>query len=256
MTYHQQLKIVQTIPVQEGETLVVTCPFCHGPKKMALSKSGGKLLWYCYRASCEAKGVYSGKRNQQAVKDYLNNVDLNKAKAKKPVPSITTSIDNHTPAIDYLKSVNSWDAYQDNLIKVRYAPAEDRVLFYGEEGAVGRSLRKFGPKWLSYGELPHGITVGTGDIAIMVEDTPSACSVSRLSGYVGVALLGTTVTRGIRQTLNKYTTKYLVLDKDASLKSIAQMRHIDRSLKIRLTNVDLKAMTIGEIQQLISVESN
>lgn len=255
MTYHQQLKIVQTIPVQEGETLVVTCPFCHGPKKMALSKSGGKLLWYCYRASCEAKGVYSGKRNQKAVKDYLNNVDLTRAKTKKPIPEITTSVDNHAPAVDYLKSVNSWDAYQDNLIKVRYAPAEDRVLFYGEDGAVGRSLRKFGPKWLSYGELPTGITVGTGNICILVEDTPSACSVSRLSGYVGVALLGTTVTRSIHKTLSKYATKYLVLDKDASLKSIAQMRHIDRSLKIRLTNVDLKAMTIGQIQQLISAES-
>lgn len=256
MTYAQQLKLVQTIQVQEGETLVVTCPFCYGPKKLAVSKSGGKLLWYCYRASCEAKGAYSGRRNQKAVRDYLSNTSPNKNKPVKPIPNITTAVENHAPAMEYLQSVNSVEAYQNDFIKVRYAPAEDRVLFYGEEGAVGRSLRKFGPKWLSYGELPHGITVGTGDIAIMVEDTPSACSVSRLSGYVGVALLGTTVTRGIRQTLNKYTTKYLVLDKDASLKSIAQMRHIDRSLKIRLTNVDLKAMTIGEIQQLISAESN
>ena len=235
MTYHQQLKVIQTITVQDGETRVVTCPFCHGPKKMAVSKSRGKLLWYCYRASCEAKGVYQGKRNQKELLDHINNVGLNRAKAKKPIPEITTSVDNHAPALEYLKSVNSLDAYSNNLIKVRYAPAEDRVLFYGEEGAVGRSLRKFGPKWLSYGELSTGITVGTGDICILVEDTPSACSVSRLSDYVGIALLGTTVTRSIHKTLNKYATKYLVLDKDASLKSIAQMRHIDRSLKIRLT---------------------
>lgn len=254
MTYAQQLKTVQTIPVQEGETVVVTCPFCYGPKKLAVSKSGGKLLWYCYRASCDAKGAYSGRRNQKAVKDYLNNTSPTKNKPVKPIPEITTAVENHAPAIEYLKSVNSLEAYQNKLINIRYAPAEDRVLFYGDNGAVGRSLRKFGPKWLSYGELNEGIHVGTGDIAILVEDTPSACSVSRLSGYVGVALLGTTVTRSIHKTLNKYATKYLVLDKDASIKSISHMRYIDRSLKVRLTNVDLKAMTTEKIQQLIQLE--
>ena len=251
MTYAQQLKIVQTIPVHEGETVVVTCPFCYGPKKLAVSKSGGKILWYCYRASCEAKGAYSGRRNQKAVRDYLNNTAPDKKKPVKPIPSITTSVDNHPPAMEYLHSVNSVEAYKNKLINIRYAPAEDRVLFYGNNGAVGRSLRKFGPKWLSYGELPDGIHVGTGDIAVLVEDTPSACSVSRIDGLVGVALLGTTVTSGIKKTLNKFHEMYLVLDKDASLKSIAQIRCVDRSLKVRLTNVDLKHMNTEQINHLL-----
>ncbi len=251
MTYKQQLKTVQTIPVQEGETVVVTCPFCYGPKKLAVSKSGGKLLWYCYRASCDAKGAYSGRRNQKTVRDYLNNTAPTKNKPIKPIPSITTSVENHAPAMEYLKSVNSVEAYQNKYINVRYAPAEDRVLFYGHNGAVGRSLRKFGPKWLSYGELPDGIHVGSGDIAVLVEDTPSACAVSRLDGIVGVALLGTTVTSSIKKTLSKFTNKYLVLDKDASLKSIAHIRRVDRSLKVRLTSVDLKYMNTTQIYQLI-----
>jgi len=254
MTYAQQLKTVQTIPVQEGETVVVTCPFCYGLKKLAVSKSGGKILWYCYRASCDAKGVYSGRRNQKAVRDYLNNTSPTKNKPVKPIPNITTAVENHAPAIEYLKSVNSLEAYQNKLINIRYAPAEDRVLFYGDTGAVGRSLRKIVPKWLSYGELSEGIHVGTGNTAVLVEDTPSACSVSRLSGYVGIALLGTTVTRSIHKTLSNYSKVYLVLDKDASIKSIAHMRYIDRSLKVRLTNVDLKAMTVEKIQKLIQLE--
>ena len=253
MTYAQQLKIVQTIPVHEGETVVVTCPFCYGPKKLAVSKSGGKILWYCYRASCEAKGAYSGRRNQKAVRDYLNNTAPTKNRPVKPIPSITTSVDNHAPAMEYLHSVNSVEAYKNKLINIRYAPAEDRVLFYGNNGAVGRSLRKFGPKWLSYGELPDGIHVGTGDIAVLVEDTPSACSVSRLDGLVGVALLGTTVTSSIKKTLSKFHEMYLVLDKDASLKSITQIRCIDRSLKVRLTNTDLKHMNTEQINHLLSV---
>ena len=251
MTYAQQLKIVQTIPVHEGETVVVTCPFCYGPKKLAVSKSGGKILWYCYRASCEAKGAYSGRRNQKAVRDYLNNTAPDKKKPVKPIPSITTSVDNHPPAMEYLRSVNSVEAYKNKLINIRYAPAEDRVLFYGDNGAVGRSLRRFGPKWLSYGSLPDGIHVGTGDIAVLVEDTPSACSVSRLDGLVGVALLGTNITSGINKTLSKFNEVYLVLDKDASLKSIAQIRRVNRSIKVRLTNTDLKHMSTEQINHLV-----
>lgn len=251
MTYAQQLKIVQTIPVHEGETVVVTCPFCYGPKKLAVSKSGGKILWYCYRASCEAKGAYSGRRNQKAVRDYLNNTAPDKKKPVKPIPSITTSVDNHPPAMEYLRSVNSVEAYKNKLINIRYAPAEDRVLFYGDNGAVGRSLRRFGPKWLSYGSLPDGIHVGTGDIAVLVEDTPSACSVSRLDGLVGVALLGTSITSGINKTLSKFNEVYLVLDKDASLKSIAQIRRVNRSIRVRLTNIDLKHMSTEQINHLV-----
>jgi len=254
MTYAQQLKIVQTIPVQEGETLVVTCPFCYGPKKLAVSKSGGKILWYCYRASCEAKGAYSGRRNQKAVRDYLSNTAPTKNKPVKPIPSITTSVDNHPPAMEYLHSVNSVEAYKNKLINIRYAPAEDRVLFYGNNGAVGRSLRRFGPKWLSYGELPDGIHVGTGDIAVLVEDTPSACAVSRLDGLVGVALLGTTITSGIKKTLNKVTKLYLVLDKDASSKAISEVMKIDRSIRVRLTGSDLKSLSTNQILSVINKE--
>jgi len=254
MTYAQQLKIVQTIPVQEGETLVVTCPFCYGPKKLAVSKSGGKILWYCYRASCEAKGAYSGRRNQKAVRDYLSNTAPTKNKPVKPIPSITTSVENHPPAMEYLHSVNSVEAYKNKLINIRYAPAEDRVLFYGNNGAVGRSLRRFGPKWLSYGELPDGIHVGTGDIAVLVEDTPSACAVSRLDGLVGVALLGTTITSGIKKTLNKFTKLYLVLDKDASSKAISEVMKIDRSIRVRLTGSDLKSLSTNQILSVINKE--
>ena len=93
--------------------------------------------------------------------------------------------------------------------------------------------------------------MGLGDIAVLVEDTPSACSVSRVEGLVGIALLGTTITSGIKKTLSKYTTKYLVLDKDAALKSIAQSRKVDKNLKVRLTNVDLKNMSTNQIETLI-----
>mgnify|MGYP003644608316 FL=1 len=164
---------------------------------------------------------------------------------------MTTSIGNHQPAIDYLKTVNSLDAYESGLIKIRYAPAEDRVLFYGAEGAVGRSLKRYGPKWISYGLLTEGIHVGSGSTAVLVEDVPSACSVSRIPGLVGVALLGTNFTLSLKKSVKKYNIKIIILDKDASKKAILITRSSGENLVVRFTKYDLKLLTKDQIMALV-----
>ena len=121
MTYSEQLEIIKAIPIKEGERRIITCPICYGSKKMSVSKSDGQLMWNCFRASCNAKGIYSGRRNLQSIKNYLSNTSSEK-NAGRPLPEITTSVENHQPAIDYLKSVNSFYAYTNKLIKVRYVP--------------------------------------------------------------------------------------------------------------------------------------
>jgi len=252
MTYQEQLDIIKAIPIKEGDTKVITCPFCYGEKKLALSRLDGKLLWYCYRASCNGKGVHHGNRSKAGVHNYLNKVIKDKV-SRRPIPEIVTSVDNHPPALKYLESVNSLQAHQQRLVKVKYAPADNRVLFYsrGSHGAVGRSLSKYGPKWISYGHIPDGIQVGDGKTAVLVEDAPSACSVSRIDGLVGIALLGTTITSGIKKTLSNYNEVYLILDKDAALKSISQLRNVNKNMKVRLTSIDLKLMTIHKITQIL-----
>ena len=254
MTYQEQLQIIKDIPIQEGVTKVITCPFCYQPKKLALSKIDGKLMWNCYRASCSAKGIYTGKRNLQAVKNYLANEVSMKTAFRKPLPSMTTSVRNHQPAIDYLEKNNSLEAYESGLVDVRYAPAEDRVLFCSGEGAVGRSLKAYGPKWITYGSLPEGIHIGTGETAVLVEDAPSACSVSRIDGLVGVALLGTNVTPAIKNSLHLYSTKYLVLDKDASKKALRISKALGTKLFVRLTSEDLKCLSIKRITKVLNCD--
>ena len=253
MTYTEQLEIIKAIPIREGDTIVIQCPFCGGLKKLAVSKLDGKLKWFCYRASCNGKGIYSGRRNLSSVKNYLNNTIQTKTKEPKPLPEITTSVDNHQLSLDYLEEVNSLEAYEKGYIKVRYAPAEDRVLFYGGDGAVGRSLKTYGPKWITYGTIEEGIHVGTGDSVVLVEDTPSACSISRIDGLVGVALLGTRVSTNIKNSLSIYSNKYLILDRDASSKAIHIARMIDRTIKIRLTQTDLKHLSIEQINKLVKI---
>jgi len=253
MTYLEQLEVIKTIPIREGDTKVIQCPFCGGLKKLSVSKVDGQLKWYCFRASCNGKGIYQGKRSLQAAKNYLADAVQQKTREPKPIPSITTPARNHQPALDYLEQNNSLEAYEAGYIDVRYAPAEDRVLFCTDTGAVGRSLNKYGPKWLTYGVLEEGIHVGNGSTAVLVEDTPSACSVSRIDGFVGVALLGTRISSCLKKSLNKYSACYLILDKDASSKSITICKSVSRSLLVRLTAVDLKRLSVN---QLVGVLDN
>jgi len=253
MTYLEQLEVIKTIPIREGDTKVIQCPFCGGLKKLSVSKVDGQLKWYCFRASCNGKGIYQGKRSLQAAKNYLADAVQQKTREPKPIPSITTPARNHQPALDYLEQNNSLEAYEAGYIDVRYAPAEDRVLFCTDTGAVGRSLKKYGPKWLTYGVLEEGIHVGNGSTAVLVEDTPSACSVSRIDGFVGVALLGTRISSCLKKSLNKYSACYLILDKDASSKSITICKSVSRSLLVRLTAVDLKRLSVN---QLVGVLDN
>ena len=251
MTYLEQLEIVKTINIREGDTIVIQCPFCGGYKKLAVSKIDGQLKWFCYRASCSGRGIYQGRRSLQVSKDYLAKASKKTAKIK-PLPEITTSVDNHKPAIDFLKSVNSLEAYHNGWIDVRYAPAEDRVMFYADRGAVGRCLKPYGPKWMTYGVIEGGVHVGEGTNAVLVEDVPSACSVSRLKGYVGVALLGTNITSAIKQSISCYTNRYLVLDKDANNKALNTIRKKDKTLRLRLTEKDLKWLTTDQILAVLS----
>jgi len=169
----------------------------------------------------------------------------------RPLPSITTSVENHKPALDYLASVNSLEAYRNGYIKVRYDPSEDRVLFYSGEGVVAKSLRSYGPKWMTLGSIPAGVHIGTGTTAVLVEDVPSACSVSRVNGLVGVAMLGTNITKALNKATEKYLNKYLCLDKDASAKAIVLKRQFGAGLKVRLLSQDLKVLSKSQISQLL-----
>ena len=253
-SYKEQVSVVQKIKLAEGQHLTTTCPFCGGRNKFTLDRFDGVLVWNCFRASCNAKGSLRGKRDITALKNYVSGTPTQRSVKKlNPLPAMTVSVRKHTPSIDYLKSVNSWDAYESGLIKVRYLPTENRVLFYTNDGtgAVGRALDSRLPKWWKYGETSLGITVGSGQHAVLVEDVASACAVSRLSGVVGFALLGTNITTGIKEQLVKYNKTTLVLDNDASNKAVYLSRKHNRVSHLRLTEKDLKCLTPKQIEDVI-----
>jgi hypothetical protein len=255
-SYHEQLDIIKQISMAEGQSRSLDCPFCGGRKKFTISKTeDGLTLWNCFRASCPVKGSYTGKRTASSIRKSLDRTPVVATLEKRvtPLPPITKNIRNEEAALQFLRDNNCLEAYDSGFINIRYAPAEKRVLFYtnDEQGAAGRSLVGHRAKWWSYGDASKGIHVGVGTTAVIVEDTPSACSVSRLQGLVGVALLGTNITEQIRNTLKSYTKIYIVLDNDASTKAITLARSLSSAAKVRLTKHDLKYLSVEHIQGLL-----
>jgi len=253
-SYKEQVSVIQKIRLAEGEHKTLTCPFCGGRNKFTLDRFDGVLVWNCFRASCNAKGSLRGKRDITALRNYVSGTPTQRSVKKlNPLPAMTVSVRKHEPAVKYLTDVNSLDAYESGLIKVRYLPTENRVLFYTNDGtgAVGRALDGRLPKWWKYGDTTKGIAVGSGEHAVLVEDVASACAVSRISGVVGFALLGTNITTGIKAQLVKYNKTTLVLDNDASNKAIYLIRKHNRVSHLRLTEKDLKCLTPKQIEDVI-----
>ena len=253
-SYRDQLEFIKNIKIAEGDRKTIDCPFCGGKKKFTIDRYDGKLIWNCYKASCNVRGAYNGKRSIEEAKAFIANNAIKRKKAQSyPIPQITTKVENHKPAVDFLKSVNSWVAYEKGYIKITYAPAEDRVLFYNADhtGAVGRSLRPAKAKWWTYGTVEGGITVGNGEHVVLVEDVPSACAVAQVNGYVGLSLLGTDITKPIKKTLSSYKKVTLVLDNDASAKAVSIIRKCSLIDRLRLTKKDLKWLTGNQIKEML-----
>lgn len=253
--YREQLSIIEKIRMSEGDHKTIDCPFCGGRNKFTIDKFDGVLVWNCFRASCTAKGSHRGKRDATAIRNYLNDTPTQRHRRRlNSLPDLTTQARKHGPAMEYLQSVNSLEAYEQGLIKVRYSPKDNRVLFFTNDGtgAVGRALDKRLPKWWNYGDTSCGIIVGSGDHIVLVEDVASACSVSRLAGLAGFALLGTNLTKGIRYRLNTYKKVTLVLDSDASSKAIMLANKFSQLNHVRLTNKDVKWLSVEEIEQILT----
>jgi len=249
-SYRDQVEILSSIKLADGEKKSLDCPFCGGRKKFGILKQDGRLLWNCFRSSCGIKGSHQVGRGLDGIKNHIQKKTA-KAVYYNSLPKIVSSPKNHPEAIEYLHSVNSWEAYSCGDIRVQYAPRDNRVLFYTSDGkgAVGRALDGRTPKWYTYGDTSKGIQVGSG-IPVLVEDTPSACSVSRIDGYSGYALLGTKITPTIRSELRHLAKVIIILDKDASSKAVSIASSIGGlvEVSVRFTNTDLKHLTVSEMR--------
>ena len=262
MLKREQYEVLEGIRLKDSESVRTDCVFCGGKKTLTVSRLDGRLVWNCYKASCDAKGGKRVGRSIENIKAKLANPEHKDKVSKwiRPLPEITSSPRAHEKVMTFLTQNHSYAAWWSGACKITYDPAQDRVLFYmnGNLGAVGRTLRNgVKPKWLSYGDTSGVLAVGDSDTAVVVEDAASACAVYTTGIYTGVALLGTNVSAEQRQQLRKYKQIIVCLDKDASGKGLRLAKRL-RSIvptTVRMLEEDFKYLPPDKIKEILAEPS-
>jgi len=139
-----------------------------------------------------------------------------------------------------------------------YDVREDRIVFPVmcdgiPVDATGRALAAWRqPKWKRYGFSPFPYRYGSGDVAVVVEDCVSAVVAGNVEGFVGVALLGTSLFDTHKQILSQFSTVLIALDPDALTKSVKISKEIENSKVLNLKN-DLKYKVKEDIDMMMQL---
>lgn len=255
-----QIEVLKSIKLSDGETKSIDCPFCHGKKKFSISNKEGVILWNCYKASCKSRGAYAKGYGLKGARDRVNNLRQTSRRQPRSIPEILSRPNNHPIVMKYLDENGCMFAHENSLVKIRYAPADNRCLFLTEDGtgAVGRSLVNVTPKWMSYGDTTGVFAVGESDHAVIVEDAPSACAVSSTGMYTGVAILGTNLSTKQKHQLKKYKKITICLDNDAKKKAIILLRQLQGLVDctVKFITTDLKYCRSSEIVNVIEEKAS
>jgi DNA primase len=235
------------------------CPLCGRVNTFSVTDTGFERLWYCFHVDCHTKGstgVQLTKENSKvAFKEKITSTEIN---SEFEIPNTFVSLSRNKQAEDYVKKVGSYEAYLSGLTDIRYDLQQDRVVYLVKSisngrvvDATGRALTNRKPKWRRYGDNKSPFVCGTTDNVFVVEDCPSACSVSGLT--TGLALMGTTLLDEHIEVIRNYKKVYIALDKDATGKAILLMKKLRNYVptKLIVLNKDLKDMQIGERNEFI-----
>ena len=230
--------IINDIHITVGETKRMNCPTCGGYNTFTITNNMGSLVWNCYKASCNIKGTT---RKRMSVDEIKSVHDFKKDNEFVLPEYVVQSNDNYILKWFYDRNIDS------NTVEFFHDVKENRVVFpIHQKGktvdAIGRSLGKRLPKWRKYGSSGLPFTFGCGSVAVVVEDCLSALCIGS-EVYVGVAVLGTTITDIHKRYLSQFSTTIIALDPDALPKTMQfakELRgHVNTVKVLRLTD-DLK----------------
>ena len=257
------MNIVNDLSLSNGETKRMNCPVCNGYKTFTATNNMGSLLWNCYKAGCSVSG---------GTRTHLTAEDIRKSLGS--VAQETHAVTFYKP--DWIvkdhKAIEhfcvQWDIDPDKL-GLLYDVKEHRVVFPIIQGnvmvdATGRSLSKRLPKWKRYGNSSLPYTFGCGKTAVVVEDCVSAAIVGatdrlgcRDGGvYVGVAVLGTSLSEGHKRYLSQFSTAVIALDPDALPKTLQfakELRGYVNHVKVLRLTDDLKYRNPTDIDNLLAL---
>jgi DNA primase len=262
----QQVEVIKGLQVPEETKQRMDCPFCHNTNTLLIDTTDDKISWYCFHASCSAKGRHQGEKTMRYVNKTFTKQETSGEAKKFIMPDSFKSIYSNENAIKYLQKNNCWDSYSMNRADIKYDVNKERVVFmvknkYSNEytGAVGRALNKNTyPKWFMYGSKNVPFICGQSDDAVIVEDCPSACAVSGV--LTGVAIMGTSLSETHLSHIKQFKTIYVALDRDATTKSFAIVKELRSkgfdNVKVKNLTEDLKYYNSDDIRNIFYGEQN
>ena len=258
MNYADQIEVIKDLGLDEGQSVRMDCPFCMRKHTFSISKEDSKVLWYCFSASCDAKGAYYTEKTMHDIEHFIYQ-DKDKVDVDFIVPKNFISPHSSNRCLRYLMNNNSFTAFNTNKADVRFDPALDRVVFMVHDdedkiiGGVGRSLNyNVLPKWYVYGSKKYPFICGGGDTAVIVEDCASACAVS--DNFAGLALMGTSLPQEYTTVIKKRFKNVIVaLDRDATTKAFDIAREVGMVAHTRVVMLedDLKYFKPDEIKDML-----
>ena len=254
---------ISDMDLVNGESKRTNCPVCGGVKTFTATNNMGQLMWNCYKAGCSVSG---------GTRTALTSADIRKSLGS--VADETEAVSFHKP--EWL--VKDYDAVRDFCdtweldardLGLLYDVREHRVVFPVVHNnimvdATGRALGKKIPKWKRYGKNPLPYAYGCGTTGVVVEDCVSAAIVgeTNVSGcseggvYVGVAVLGTSLSEVHKQYLSQFSTVIIALDPDALPKTLQfakELRGYVHDVKVLRLTDDLKYRNPTDIENLTTL---
>ena len=244
---------VESLGLFDGESRRSNCPSCGHKNTFSATNTNGELMWNCFHAECDVKG----RANRRITRDNVHSI------LSKRTQPLEQSVPFERPkswsrqisqkGLDYANEVHTSGRYDDIYYDVRHK----RLVYAIRDNdgrlvdGAGRTLIGARPKWYRYGNYRGGFRIGTSDIAFVVEDIPSAISIS--DWVTGYALLGTSLRDEHIQDLTKFRRVIVALDKDATDKALTYMRALNSLVPtgILMLDKDLKSLGDNERERII-----
>ena len=246
-------KYIEDLDLGEGDTVRGDCPDCGGKNTFTANKSGGAVLYNCYKLGCKISGVHTVGMTAADIQARMQEIEQDKPKPKVEAMVLPEYVVPSGSGLDAFR--DKWDLWDQGLM---YDLKDRRAVFpIFNNGvmldAVGRALAGAEPKWLRYTGKANYFLAGTGDTVVVVEDVISAITVAKL-GFTGMAILGTSLSVAHMEQLGNYSQVIVALDPDAAHKTLRFRQEIEAwtgvgTIALRLDD-DIKYRVESDIEQL------
>ena len=262
------IEIINDLQLSVGDSKRMACPVCHAKNTFTITNTMGKIVWNCYKASCTVSGGTNVALSVGDVRKALGYM----TEELEPAPFVKPEylVNDGPECWEYLKQYGM--SRKD--VTVLYDVKDHRIVFpvLDDRGCIvdgsGRSLGKRIPKWKRYGNSDLPYHHGYGNVAVVVEDSVSAAVVGATVNnnlkldakdddvYVGVAVLGTSLSEGHKRYLSQFSTAIIALDPDALPKTLQfarELRQYVDTIKILYLRDDLKYRNPTDFENLTTL---